>query len=70
MTALTALIAKMPFYDSNAEHGKAIDEDELQSIKKRLAETAYEYAGWMIIARENSKTWLKENQAINTDFGS
>lgn len=70
MSALTALIAKMPFYDSKAEHGKAIDEDELQTIKKNLAATVYEYAGWMMIAREDSKKWLKENEDVNADFGS
>jgi hypothetical protein len=70
MSALTALIAKMPFYDSKAEHGTGIDEDELQNIKKNLTATAYEYAGWMMIAREDNKKWLKENEDVNDDFGS
>jgi hypothetical protein len=70
MSALTALIAKMPFFDSKSEHGKAIDEDELQNIKKNLTATAYEYAGWMMIAREDNKKWLKENEDVNADFGS
>lgn len=70
MSALTALISKMPFYDSKAEHGKAIGEDELQMIKKNLTATAYEYASWMLIAREDNKQWLKANENGNPDFGS
>lgn len=70
MSALTALIAKMPFYDSTAEHGKAIGRDELQAIKRELTATAYEYAEWMMIARSDSKKWLKENEDLNQDFGS
>lgn len=68
--ALTALISKMPFYDSNGEHGQEIDIDKLQGIKTRLAEVAYEYAGWMMISREGSKIWLKANEGVNPDFGS
>jgi len=70
MSALTALIAKMPFYDSKAEHGKSINEDELQTIKKELTESAYGYAVWMMIAREEYKKWLKQNEDINADFGT
>jgi hypothetical protein len=62
MSALTALIAKMPFYDTKGEYGKQIDESELQVIKKDLTATAYEYAMYMMIAREDSKKWLKENE--------
>ena len=69
-TALNALISKMPFYDSKAEHGMAIDANELQNIKKNLTATAYEYAGWMMIAREDNKQWLKANEDVNPDFGS
>ena len=68
--ALTALIAKMPFYDSNAEHGQGIDIDKLQGIKKQLTRVAYEYAGWMMIARQENKEWLKKNEEVNPDFGS
>lgn len=68
--ALTALIAKMPFYDSNGEYGKEINIDELQAIKKQLTRVAYEYAGWMMGAREEFKKWLKDCEAVNPDFGS
>lgn len=68
--ALTALIAKMPFYDSNGEYGQEIDIDKLQGIKKQLTRVAYEYAGWMMGAREEFKEWLKENEEVNPDFGS
>lgn len=70
MSALTALIAKMPFYDSSGEHGESIDKHALQTIKKNITATAYEYAGWMMIAREDSKKWLRENEDIKADFGS
>lgn len=52
MSALTALITKMPLYDSKGEYGMAIGEDKLRIIKKSLALTAYEYASWMLFARE------------------
>jgi len=70
MSALNGLISKMPFFDSNNEFGKAINEGDLQRIKKDITATAYEYAGWMMIVRENSKKWLKENESVNPDFGS
>ncbi|MCB0796809.1 MAG: hypothetical protein KDB85_04225 [Chitinophagales bacterium] len=68
--ALTALISKMPLYDSNGKYGEPIDDQELQTIKKDMTATAYEYAGWMMIAREDSKKWLKENEEFNPEFGS
>lgn len=61
MSALNALIAKMPFYDSKSEFGKSISADDLREIKKDLSATAYEYAQYMLIERENTKTWLKKN---------
>lgn len=70
MSALTALISKMPFYDSEEEYGISIDEDELQTIKKKLTATAYEYAGWMMIAREDIKKWLSKNEDINPNIFS
>ena len=60
--ALSALIAKSPFFDSNdGEHGKKITPNDLSQFKKDLTATAYEYGEWMMIAREDAKKWLKEN---------
>lgn len=70
MQALNALIAKLPLYDNEGEFGIPIADDKMQEIKKGIAETAYGYAGWMMIARENSKKWLKVNIDNNVDFGS
>ena len=68
-SALNALIAKMPFYDVKGEYGKEVAPNELQNIKKDLAATAYEYASWMMIARENQKEWLAANINNNPEFG-
>jgi hypothetical protein len=68
--ALSALINKMPFYDEKGEFGIKIGKEELQEIKKELTATAYGYADWMLIARENNKQWLEENQKHNPNFGS
>ncbi len=62
-SALNALITKMPFLDKEGKIGEKVGEDELLQIKKNLAKSAYEYASWMLIAREEQKEWLKENEA-------
>lgn len=67
--ALTALISKMPFYDTKGEYGTKIDSEEITIIKRDLAKTAYEYASYMMLAREDSKVWLHENQQKFPDFG-
>jgi hypothetical protein len=61
-SALTALINKMPFYDEKGEYGKQLSADELRIIKKELTATAYEYASYMLIARQKSIEWLRENE--------
>ena len=68
--ALTGLISKLPLYDSKGTHGEPIDDDELQTIRKEIAATAYNYASWAMIAREEFKDWLKKNTDQNQDFGS
>lgn len=65
--ALSALITKMPFYDSKGEFGKVISEEELQEIKKNLTDTAYEYASWMLIAQEKSYEWIDINDKSKID---
>lgn len=61
--ALSALIQKMPFLDIKGEQGKEVTPEELQRIKKELTGSAYEYASWMLIAKEQSMAWLEENKA-------
>ena len=68
--ALQALISKMPLYDIKGEYGKEITEKEIQIIKRTITLTAYEYAEWMMIAREDGKKWLKQTIEANPDFGS
>lgn len=62
--ALTALIAKMPIFDRKGEFGVSLPIEEMQDIKKDLASSAYEYACWMMIAREASKEWLEINNTL------
>lgn len=69
MSALNALITKSPFFDVKGEYGNKITPEELQEIKKGLTATAYEYAEWMLIAREESKKWLKESESTVPGFG-
>ena len=59
--ALSALIAKSPFFDAQGVHGKQVDQDELSTVKRGIADTAYEYASYMLIAREESLIWLQKN---------
>ena len=68
--ALQALISKMPLYDVKGKYGKEVTEEEIQMIKETITLTAYEYAEWMMTAREDGKKWLKQNIEANPDFGS
>lgn len=60
--ALTALIQKFPMLDAEGEYGKKLSDEEAGKLKRQLAESAYEYASYMLIAREKSLEWLKENK--------
>jgi hypothetical protein len=61
MTAMASLIAKLPLYDVKGEEGIKVSQEELTEIKKGITQTAYEYASYMIIARQRSLKWLEEN---------
>ena len=61
MTAMAALISKLPFMDVKGEAGEKVDQEELTEIKKGIADAAYEYASYMVIARQRSLKWLSEN---------
>lgn len=50
--ALNALISKSPFLDVSGEFGKQISEDDMREFKKGIADTALEYASWMILGRQ------------------
>lgn len=49
-SALQALIAKTPLFDSNGKNeiGEKISKEELSNFKKEIAESAHEYACWMM----------------------
>jgi len=59
--ALNALIVKSPFIDLKGELGKEVSEEGMREFKRNLTESAYEYAEYMLIAREKAKLWLAEN---------
>lgn len=59
--AMQALINKSPFFDKEGEFGTKIDQEKLNEIKKGIAESAYEYGSYMLIARELSQKWISEN---------
>ncbi|WP_137904824.1 hypothetical protein [Chryseobacterium sp. 2VB] len=59
--ALQALIEKSPFFDKNGEYGNKISSDDLADFKKELAKTAYNYAEWMLVEREEAIEWLKNS---------
>ena len=61
MTAMASLISKLPLMDVKGEVGEGINQTELTEIKKGIAESAYEYASYMVIARQKSLKWLVEN---------
>ena len=49
VNALNALISKAPFFDSEGEHGKAID---MVQFKEDMSVSAYCYADAMLEARK------------------
>lgn len=59
---LQSLISKSPFYDTEGEFGKKVSSDDLTAIKKGIAATAYEYAAYMMLERENQIDWLLKNE--------
>lgn len=63
LTAMQALIAKMPLLDRDGDVGEKIEPEKLRQVKQGICETAYEYASYMLIEREKANKWLKENQS-------
>ena len=61
MTAMASLISKLPLMDVKGEVSEKISQTEVTEIKKGIAESAYEYASYMVIARQKSLKWLVEN---------
>jgi hypothetical protein len=52
--ALTALVAKAPLMDREGEHGPKFDDETLRQFRKDMAESAYGYADWMLVARRRA----------------
>lgn len=67
--ALTGLISKLPLLDIEGEHGTKATPEEIAKIKKEIAKSAYEYASYMLIARNESIEWLNRNKHLLINLG-
>lgn len=56
--ALQALIAKFPLLDREGEFGSA---ENVFKIKSDLAESAWEYAEWMVYHSAKAYQWARDN---------
>jgi hypothetical protein len=56
--ALQALIAKFPLMDREGHFG---DDKDVSKIKSQLAESAWEYAEWMIYHSGKAYQWVRDN---------
>ncbi|WP_312388721.1 hypothetical protein [Chryseobacterium sp.] len=58
--ALQALITKAPFFDAKGEFGQKIESEKLNEVViNEMTKSAYGYASWMMINREEYIEWLK-----------
>lgn len=56
--ALQALIAKMPLLDREGALGPS---EDVSKIKSEIAESAWEYAEWMLYHQQKAHEWVDKN---------